>query len=131
MVLVRLRIDVNATNVIIETHNIGNIKVAEIIADKIILTSTEDGLELLGNLYYQGFDKIIIHEKNITPGFFDLKTKIAGNILQKFAQYQMPLIIVGDFSKYKSKSLNDFIFESNKGSQVNFVSDLSRVLQPV
>lgn len=44
---------------IIETHNIGNIKVAEIIADKIILTSTEDGLELLGNLYYQGFDKII------------------------------------------------------------------------
>ncbi|MFC2324598.1 MAG: DUF4180 domain-containing protein [Bacteroides sp.] len=104
---------------------------AEIIADKIILTSTEDGLELLGNLYYQGFDKIIIHEKNITPEFFDLKTKIAGNILQKFAQYQMPLIIVGDFSKYKSKSLNDFIFESNKGSQVNFVSDLSRVLQPV
>ena len=131
MVLVRLRIDVNATNVIIETHNIGNIKVAEIIADKIILTSTEDGLELLGNLYYQGFDKIIIHEKNITPEFFDLKTKIAGNILQKFAQYQMPLIIVGDFSKYKSKSLNDFIFESNKGGQVNFVSDLSRVLQPV
>lgn len=116
---------------IIETHNIGNIKVAEITADKIILTSTEDGLELLGNLYYQGFDKIIIHEKNITPEFFDLKTKIAGNILQKFAQYQMPLIIVGDFSKYKSKSLNDFIFESNKGSQVNFVSDLSRVLQPV
>ena len=116
---------------IIETHKIGNIKVAEIIADKIILTSTEDGLELLGNLYYQGFDKIIIHEKNITPEFFDLKTKIAGNILQKFAQYQMPLIIVGDFSKYKSKSLNDFIFESNKGSQVNFVSDLSRVLQPV
>lgn len=116
---------------IIETHNIGNIKVAEIIADKIILTSTEDGLELLGNLYYQGFDKIIIHEKNITPEFFNLKTKIAGNILQKFAQYQMPLIIVGDFSKYKSKSLNDFIFESNKGSQVNFVSDLSRVLQPV
>ena len=116
---------------IIETHNIGNIKVAEIIADKIILTSTEDGLELLGNLYYQGFDKIIIHEKNITPEFFDLKTKIAGNILQKFAQYQMPLIIVGDFSKYKSKSLNDFIFESNKGSRINFVSDLSRVLQPV
>ena len=115
----------------IKTHNIDNAKVAEIITDKVILRSTEDGLDLLGNLYYQGFDKIIIHEKNITPEFFDLKTKIAGNILQKFAQYQMPLIIVGDFSKYKSKSLNDFIFESNKGSQVNFVSDLSRVLQPV
>ena len=112
----------------IKTHNIDNAKVAEIITDKVILRSTEDGLELLGNLYYQGFDKIIIHEKNITPEFFDLRTKIAGEILQKFAQYQMPLIIVGDFSKYQSKSLNDFIFESNKSQQINFIKDLSNIL---
>ena len=77
----------------IKTHNIDNTKVAEIITDKVILRSTEDGLELLGNLYYQGFDKIIIHEKNITPKFFDLRTKIAGEILQKFAQYQIPLAL--------------------------------------
>lgn len=112
----------------IKTHNIEDTKMAEIITDKVILRSTEDGLDLLGNLYYQGFDKIIIHEKNITPEFFDLKTKIAGEILQKFAQYQMPLIIVGDFSKYKSKSLNDFIFESNKSQQINFIKDLSNIL---
>ena len=112
----------------IKTHNIDNTKVAEIITDKVILRSTEDRLDLLGNLYYQGFDKIIIHEKNITPEFFDLRTKIAGEILQKFAQYQMPLIIVGDFSKYKSKSLNDFIFESNKSKQINFIKDLSNIL---
>ena len=112
----------------IKTHNIYNTRVAEIITDKVILRSTEDGLELLGNLYYQGFDKIIIHEKNITPEFFDLRTKIAGEILQKFAQYQMSLIIVGDFSKYQSKSLNDFIFESNKSKQINFIEDLSNIL---
>lgn len=105
----------------IETYKFNNKKIAEIISDEIILRTTDDGLDLLGNLYYQGFDKVIIHEKNIIPGFFDLKTKIAGDILQKFAQYQMPLIIVGDFSKFKSKSLNDFIFESNKGKQINFV----------
>ena len=112
----------------IKTHNIDNTKVAEIITDKVILRSTEDGLDLLGNLYYQGFDKILIHEKNITPEFFDLRTKIAGEILQKFAQYQMPLIIVGDFSKYQSKSLNDFIFESNKSKQINFIKDLINIL---
>lgn len=106
----------------IETHHINNIKVAEIITDEVILRTTEDGLDLLGNLYYQGFEKIIIYAKNIIPDFFDLKTKIAGDILQKFTQYQMPLIIVGDFSKFKSKSLNDFIFESNKGKQINFVN---------
>lgn len=112
----------------IETHNIKDKKIAEIITDEIVLSTTEDGLDLLGNLYYQGFDKIIIHEKNITPEFFDLKTKIAGDILQKFTQYQMPLTIIGDFSKFNSKSLNDFIFESNKGKQVNFVGSQSEAI---
>lgn len=106
----------------IETHNINGKKIVEIITTEIILKTTEDGLDLLGNLSYQGFDKIIIHEKNIIPNFFDLKTKIVGDILQKFTQYQMPLIIVVDFSKFNSKSLNDFIFESNKGKQINFVT---------
>ncbi len=108
----------------IETHNVNGKKVAEI-----ILRTTEDGLDLLGNLYYQEFDKIIIHEKNITPDFFNLKTKIAGGILQKFTQYKMPLVIVGDFSKFKSKSLDDFIFESNKGTQVNFINSQSEAIK--
>ena len=103
-------------------HSINNIKIGEITSDKIILKTTEDGLTLLGDLYYQGYDKIILHEKNITPQFFDLKTGIAGEILQKFAQYRIPLAIVGDFSKYTSNSLRDFIFESNKGKFISFVS---------
>lgn len=103
-------------------HSINNIKIGEITSDKVILKTTEDGLTLLGDLYYQGYDKIILHEKNITPQFFDLKTGIAGEILQKFAQYRIPLAIVGDFSKYTSNSLRDFIFESNKGKFISFVS---------
>lgn len=113
----------------IESHKFKNIKIAEIIADGIIIRNTEDGLELLGNLSYQGFDKIIIHEKNITSDFFDLKTKMAGNILQKFAQYPMPLAIVGDFSKFKRKSLNALIHESNRGHQVAFVASQSDAIK--
>lgn len=113
----------------IDTHYINKQKIAEIITDEIILSTTEDGLDLLGNLYYQGYEKIIMYEKNIIPDFFDLKTKIAGDILQKFTQYQMPLTIVGDFSKFNSKSLNDFILESNQGKQVNFVSSQSEAIR--
>lgn len=113
----------------IEIHNINGIKIAEILSEEIIIKTTQDGLDLLGDLYYQGYEKIIIHEKNITPDFFDLKTKLAGDILQKFTQYRMPLIIVGDFSKFESKSLKDFIFESNKGKQVNFVASQSEAIK--
>ena len=106
----------------IKIHTIDNRKIAEIISDDILLQTVEDAVDLIGNMSYQGFDKLIIHEENMIPDFFELKNKIAGNILQKFSQYSMPLAIIGDFEKYESKSLNDFIFESNKGNQINFVT---------
>ncbi|WP_083996437.1 DUF4180 domain-containing protein [Desulfosporosinus acididurans] len=59
-----------------------------------------------------------MHE--IFEDFFDLKTKLAGEILQKFVNYHVRIAIVGDFSGYKSKSLKDFIYESNNGKDVFF-----------
>ena len=104
----------------IKIHNTGNSNVAEIISEEVVIHTVEDALNLLGNLYYENVDKIFIHEKNITPDFFDLKTKIAGEILQKFSNYRTQLAIIGDFSKYTSKSLQDFIFESNNRKQIIF-----------
>lgn len=113
----------------IETHTLNDIKIAEVISEVNIINKMEDGLDLLGNLYYMGFDKIIIHEKDITTDFFDLKNGIAGEILQKFSTYRVQLAIVGDFSMYTSKSLNDFIYESNKGRHINFVSSVTEVIK--
>lgn len=95
----------------IETHTIEDAKIAEILTDIRVVNSAEDGLDLVGNLYYQGFDGLIIHENNITPDFFDLKNGLAGEILQKFSNYRVRLAIVGDFAKYSSKSIHDFIYE--------------------
>lgn len=113
----------------IKIHTIIDFKIAEIISDTIIINSIEDGVNLMGNIYYQDTDKIILHEKNITPEFFDLKTRIAGEILQKFSTYQIRLVIVGDFSKFSSRNLQDFIFESNKGKQVNFLKTLEEAFE--
>ncbi len=113
----------------IEIHHINDTKIAEIESDEMIIHKAEDGLDLLGNMYYQGFDKMIIKEKNITRDFFDLKTGMAGEVLQKFSTYRVRLAIVGDFSKYSSKSLNDFIYESNKGRQINFVNSTADALR--
>ena len=113
----------------IKTHDINETKIAELISEDTLIKNIEDGLDLLGNLYYQDYDKIIIYDKNITPDFFDLKNGIAGEILQKFSNYRVRLTIVGDFSKYTSKSVNDFIYESNKGRQINFVSSQSEAIK--
>lgn len=112
----------------IEAHTINDIKIAEVNATGLIIKSAEDGLDLLGDLYYQGFDKIVIHEKNLTPDFFDLKNGVAGEILQKFSNYRVQLAIVGDFTPYTGKSIRDFIFESNKTGHINFVSSMAEAL---
>lgn len=109
----------------IKTHIVNEEKVAEIVSDEIIINSVEDALELVGNIYYQGFEKLVISEKNLTSDFFNLKNKLAGDILQKFLNYRIRLSIIGDFKKYESQSLRDFILESNKGKQINFVGNLT------
>ncbi|MEE4197886.1 MAG: DUF4180 domain-containing protein [Bacteroidales bacterium] len=110
-------------------HTTGKTRIAEISSDKVILKTTRDGLDLLGNLYYQDFEKVIIHKAHITPDFFDLKNGIAGEILQKFSNYWVRLAIVGDFSHPMSKSLRDFIYESNQRKQIVFVSSVAEGLK--
>lgn len=111
----------------ISTHILNDLEIAEVTASAIIINTAEDGLDLLGNLYYQGFERIVIYEKNITPAFFELKNGLAGEILQKFSNYRIRLIIVGNFN-YTSQSIKDFIYESNKGKQVNFLPTITDAL---
>ena len=116
------------TTMEIKLHQLNDITIPEVISENIVIENSQDAVDLLGNLYYQGFDNIIINQKNITPDFFDLKTGIAGEILQKFSNYRVRLAIIGDFSGYSSKSIKDFIFESNKLGQINFVESESAAL---
>ena len=102
---------------------IGEQEVAELAHNEII-HNAQDALELLMNCGYQGTTDLIIRESNLSPDFFNLKTSVAGEILQKFSTYNGRLAIVGDFTKVESKSLRDFIFESNKARRINFVSSI-------
>jgi len=110
------------------THTVATGLVAEFVSQDIIINTIAEGIDLVGTLYYQGFEGAIIHRDTITPDFFDLKTKIAGEILQKFSNYRIRLAIVGNFES-TSKSLKDFIYECNKGRQVNFVTSVPLALE--
>ena len=108
----------------IKITEINGVAIAEIISDSIIINETQDALDIMAESNYMGSWKIIMHEKNIIAGFFDLKTGLAGEILQKFSTYNVQLAIVGDFTKYSGKSLKDFIYESNKYGRINFVNSV-------
>jgi len=103
-------------------------EIVEVLSDELMIRNTSDALDVMGSVYYDGYDKMIVHQKNLAPEFFDLKTGIAGDILQKFSTYRVRLVIVGDFDNAEKKSLRDFIYESNQGRQINFVSTLDEAL---
>jgi len=103
--------------------------IADIKSDCIIISDVQDALDLMADCDYKGARSIIICKENITPDFFDLKTGIAGEILQKFSTYNVRLAIVGDFSEYDSKSLKDFIFESNKAGKILFLPEREQAIE--
>jgi hypothetical protein len=105
-------------------HQNNNIKVAEIISEKIIINKVKDALDLMVNVDYLGSRQIILHSNNITPDFFRLKTGLAGEILQKFVNYKIKMAIIGDFTIYESNSLQAFIKECNRSGQFFFLNDI-------
>lgn len=54
-------------------HLIANTQITEIKSNKILIQNSDDGLNIMGGLYYQGYDKIIMYDKNISPDFLDFK----------------------------------------------------------
>lgn len=49
---------------------------------------------------------------------------IAGEVVQKLVNYRRRIAVVGNFSGIDSKSLRDFIYESNKSGNMFFVASL-------
>ncbi len=91
--------------------------------DTVVLSDAQSALDLLMTAKYEAETKnIVLAKRQIAPDFFILSTGLAGEILQKFINYGGRLAIYGDFSGYTSKPLHDFMYESNQGKDVFFVS---------
>lgn len=105
-----------------------NTKVAILMSEELIITELQNAIDIIAEVSYNDSECVIMMESHFSLHFFDLKTGLAGDILQKFSNYKMRLFIIGDFSKFLSKSLQDFIRESNKYKLVNFVSSLEEAI---
>jgi len=113
----------------IQFHKLNNTTVAELTDLSYLISGPEEAIDLFADIGQNDCNRIIIRESNLHPDFFDLKTRVAGEILQKFSNYDVKLAIIGDFSKYPGKSLQDFIRECNRGRRIFFTDDLESALR--
>ena len=107
-----------------------NTCIALVISDEKIVVDTQSALDLIVSVKYEtGAERIILDKNNIAEEFFILSSGIAGEILQKFINYHVKVAIYGDYSKYTSKPLKDFIYESNNGKDIFFTDSREEAIQ--
>jgi len=120
------------TDMTVEVINENGIGVAVVNSNEVLIKDVQSALDLMMNVLYNNrCERIVINKEAICEEFFDLSTRIAGEILQKFVNYHIKIAIVGDFSKYTSKSLKNFIYESNNGKHVFFLPDEMQAVQKI
>ena len=101
--------------------------IAVISSKEKLITDTQSALDLAMTVKYEtGATDIVIDKSAVCEEFFVLSSGMAGEILQKFINYHVRIAVYGDYSKYTSKPLKDFIYESNNGSDFFFCADPRR-----
>ena len=95
-------------------------------SEELLIADVQSALDFIMTIKFEtDCTNIAINGEAIVEDFFVLSTCLAGEILQKFVNYGVRFAVYGDFSNYTSKSLNDFIYECNKGRDIYFQPDVS------
>lgn len=96
---------------------------AVIESDSVVIADARSALDVLMSAKYEaGTKNIVISKKLIAEPFFVLSSGLAGEVLQKIINYGGRIATYGDYSRYTSKPLHDFILYMKATKAVMFIS---------
>ncbi|GAB4425049.1 MAG: DUF4180 domain-containing protein [Anaerolineae bacterium] len=105
--------------------------IAEVVADGVAVNNIRDALDVIAEANYHGADSLMLQTDHLSRDFFDLRTGLAGEILQKCANYYMRLAVVGRVDQFGSNSFNAFVVECNRGNAVFFAADRAAAISRI
>lgn len=91
------------------------------------ITEEKDILDLMGAGYQDDITRVLLHESNLDPDFFDLRTGLAGAIMQKLAMYGFKAVFIIQPDKLQGR-FGEFVREANRGNQFRFVCNRSEAV---
>jgi hypothetical protein len=82
---------------------------------------------VIGDALTLGVDTVVVPVERLEPGFFDLQSGVAGDIVQAFVTYGLRLVVLGELPPVAaaSRSFAAFVLEANRGGQTWFVDSLA------
>jgi hypothetical protein len=89
------------------------------------LRTARDATDAMSEIFSQGAQWLAIPVNRLDDDFFRLRTRVAGEIVQKFVQYGMRVAFVGNISQHvaNSEAFRDFVREANRGKHFSFVAN--------
>jgi hypothetical protein len=86
---------------------------------------TDGGDALIGATWGGGASVVVLPAAMLPEGFFDLRSGVAGSLIQRLVNYRLQVAVVGDIDAHLARSgaLRAFVAESNRGRHVWFLPD--------
>jgi hypothetical protein len=108
---------------------VNGIRIYEVPEDGPALRTGSDAVDLMSAASEFRADFIAIPVSRLDDDFFELRTRIAGELAQKFVMYGRRIAIVGDIAQRTaaSRSLAAFVAESNRGRDLWFVENMQEL----
>jgi hypothetical protein len=115
----------------VQCYELRGLRIAELPKNGEQLRSDRQAVDIISEVAACQPELIIIPVERFGDEFFHLKTRVAGEVLQKFVTYRKRVVILGDISARlnESSSLRDFVYECNARREIWFVTSLDELDQ--
>ncbi|QTX05954.1 DUF4180 domain-containing protein [Agromyces archimandritae] len=94
-------------------------------ADGPAIDSAGQANDLIGDAWSATADTVVVPASRLGTAFFDLSTRVAGEITQKLVNYRIRFVVLGDVTAERARSdaFDAYVWESNRGTQIWFLPD--------
>lgn len=99
-----------------EIRELENKKYIELISSSNPLSTENDTLDLISLCWEHDSQLVMIHYAALSEDFFQLKTKAAGNIMQKFINYGIKVTAIIPQETFQKGRFKEMAMETNKGN---------------
>lgn len=82
-----------------------------------MLETEQDGMDLIGACWEMHTNRLLLHADILSDAFFQLRSGLAGSVLQKFVNYHIQTAIVIPPDRQLSDRVKEWFSELNKGRE--------------
>lgn len=93
-----------------------NRKYIEFSSSEMLLSTEREALDIIAACMENSTNLLIIHDKALSEDFFNLRTGLAGTVLQKFVNYNIKSALIITCEEKITGRFREMIFEANKGN---------------